>query len=256
MDQLYADALSDWNKLTRPHEKHRKPNTKKEQESFDTFLEQYKGMYGAGVGEDVANVAGLVGDVAQLIPGGNVVANVARAVNVVAETAERATKERELAAEQADAYRKNAALQQELYQIKQKYDGLAGKEEMRQQRNLVLQSADPRGFKQNSKFKAIKAEAIRQLQEEGKTPREVEMYYRQRIAEIQADPKKRAAAWENRGQLLAAKERTVSPQEQAEMAAAQAKYAHRPLEEINYDIQALNETPGPVSGLIGVDVGF
>ena len=256
MDQLYADALSDWNKLTRPHEKHRKPNTKKEQESFDTFLEQYKGMYGAGVGEDIANVAGTVADVAQFIPGANVVSGIARAVNVIAETASRATKERELAAEQADAYRKSAALQQELYQIKQKYDGLAGREEKRQQRNLVLMMDNLSTWKKQSKFQAYKAEAIRQLQAEGKTPREVEMYYGQRIAEIEADPKKRAAAWDNRGTLLAAKERTVSPQEQAEWAAAQAKYAHRPLEEINYDIQTLNETPGPVSGLIGVDVGF
>ena len=200
-------------------------------------------------------MAGTVADVAQFIPGANVVSGIARAINVIGNTAERASKEKALAAEQADAYAKNAALQQELYKIKQKYASMASPEEKRQERNLVLRSADP-NYAQTSKFKAYKAEAIRQLQAEGKTPREVEMYYRQRIAEIQADPRKQREAWDNRGTLLAAKERTISPQEQAEMDAAQAKYAHRPLAEINAEIQALNETPGPVSGLIGVDVGF
>jgi hypothetical protein len=111
-------------------------------------------------------------------------------------------------------------------------------------------------LRQRNQFQVLKAEAIRQLQAEGKTPREVNDLYHQRILDLQANPAKRREAWENRGTLLSAKERTVTPQEQAEIDTAKAKYSHRPIEEINAEIQALNETPGPVSSLTGVDLGF
>lgn len=222
------------------------------------MLDAYRQNYtGAGVGADIADVAGTVADVSQFVPGANVLSNIARGVSVIAGTAERATKERQLAAEQADAYRKNTALQRELASIRAKYDRLAPKEEMRQQRNLVLQSQIPASERrQRGNFQVLKAEAIRQLQAEGKSPADVDRLYRARILQLQENPAARAAALENRGTVLAAAERTVSPQEQAEIDAAQAKYAHRPLEEINAEIQELNETPAPVSSIIGMDVGF
>jgi hypothetical protein len=257
MESLYTQALNDWNMLMNPTMFH-KPKTRSEKESFRILLDAYRQNYkGAGIGADIADVAGTVADVSQFIPGANVVSNIARGVSVIAGTAERATKERELAAEQADAYRKNEALQRELASIRSKYDRLAPKEEMRQQRNLVLQSQIPASERrQRGNFQVLKAEAIRQLQAEGKTPAEVDRLYRARILQLQANPEARAAALENRGTVLAAAERTVSPQEEAEIAAAQAKYSHRPLEEINAEIQELNETPAPVSSIIGMDVGF
>lgn len=257
MESLYTQALQDWNMLTSPT-KPRKPKTAREKESFKKMLDYYRHTYyGGGVGADIADVAGTVADVSQFVPGASVVSKIARGVSVIAGTAERATRERELAAEQADAYRKNEALQRELASIKAKYDRLAPREEMRRQRNLVLMSEIPASERrQRGNFQILKAEAIRQLQEEGKTPSQVDRLYRARIIQLQENPEARQRAFENRGDLLAAAERTISPQEQSEIDAARAKYNHRPLEEINAEIRELNETPAPVSSIIGMDIGF
>jgi membrane-bound lytic murein transglycosylase len=256
MDQAYKDALQDWNMLISPT-KHRLPRSDSERDGFKKLLDYYVDTYkGGGVAGDVADVAGTVADVSQFIPGANVVSGIARGINVIANTAERASKERALAEEQSNAYKANEALQKELYAIRQKYSAMAPQEEKRQERNLVLMMNNPSTWNQRSKFKAYKAEAIRQLQEEGKTPAEVARYYHERIAQIQANPEAQRKAWENRGDLLKAKERTVSPQEQAEIDQAKAKYSHRPLADINAEIQELNATPAPVSSLLGFDVGF
>jgi Txe/YoeB family toxin of Txe-Axe toxin-antitoxin module len=59
------------------------------------------------------------------------------------------------------------------------------REEAQAQHTFFETLQNPTKGLQGAKFKALKAEAIRQLQAEGKTPREVEEQYHQRIQELQ-----------------------------------------------------------------------